>query len=78
MFQSTLLKRTMSLVVLSLLASAIIATIAFVVAGKTSTLQLEVDNSLSQDIYEENYETLMRVIKKLYQKINGKTLHAHG
>ena len=50
MFQSTLLKRTMSLVVLSLLASAIIATIAFVVAGKTSTLQLEVDNSLAQDI----------------------------
>jgi len=49
MFQSTLLKRTMSLVVLSLLASAIIATIAFVVAGKTSTLQLEVDNSLAQD-----------------------------
>ena len=50
MFQSTLLKRTMSLVVLSLLASAIIATIAFVVAGKISTLQLEVDNSLAQDI----------------------------
>ena len=49
MFQSTLLRRTMSLVVLSLLASAIIATIAFVVAGKTSTLQLEVDNSLAQD-----------------------------
>ena len=49
MFQSTLLKRTMSLVVLSLLASAIIATIAFVVAGRTSTLQLEVDNSLAQD-----------------------------
>ena len=49
MFQSTLLKRTMSLVVLSLLASAIIATLAFIVAGKTSTLQLEVENSLAQD-----------------------------
>ena len=49
MFQSTLLKRTMSLVVLSLLASAIIATLAFIVAGRTSTLQLEVDNSLAQD-----------------------------
>jgi len=49
MFQSTLLKRTMSLVVLSLLASAIIATLAFIVAGKTSTLQLEVENSLEQD-----------------------------
>lgn len=50
MFQSTLLKRTMTLVVLSLLASAIIATIAFVVAGKTATLALEVNNAVEQDM----------------------------
>ncbi len=42
MFQSTLLKRTMTLVVLSLLASAILATIAFLVAG----LSLGVDSDL--------------------------------
>lgn len=49
MFQSTLLKRTMMLVVLSLLASAILATIAFLVAGKTTTLGIEVDNATKQD-----------------------------
>ena len=49
MFQSTLLKRTMSLVVLSLLASAILATIAFVAAGNRQTLSLEVDNAIKQD-----------------------------
>lgn len=49
MFQSTLLKRTMMLVVLSLLASAILATIAFLVAGKTATLGIEVDNATKQD-----------------------------
>ena len=50
MFQSTLLRRTMSLVVLSLLASAIIATIAFIVAGRSSTLQMEVETSIAQDL----------------------------
>ncbi len=49
MFQSTLLKRTMSLVVLSLVASAIIATIAFVVAGKSATLSLELENAIKID-----------------------------
>ena len=61
MFQSTLLKRTMSLVVLSLVASAIIATIAFVVAGKSATLSIELDNALKidsklNDIFSENSE----------------------
>lgn len=50
MFQSTLLKRTMTLVVLSLLASAILATIAFVVAGRNATLSLEVNNAIAQDV----------------------------
>ena len=49
MFQSTLLKRTMTLVVLSLLASAIIATIAFLVAGNSKTMEIEIDNALKQD-----------------------------
>ncbi|MBR2993567.1 MAG: HAMP domain-containing protein [Clostridiales bacterium] len=49
MFQSTLLKRTMMLVVVSLLASALIATIAFIVAGSSATLTSEVDNALAQD-----------------------------
>ncbi|MCR4703218.1 MAG: HAMP domain-containing protein [Saccharofermentans sp.] len=39
----------MMLVVLSLLASAILATIAFLVAGKTATLGIEVDNATKQD-----------------------------
>ena len=57
MFQSTLLKRTMSLVVLSLVASAILATIAFVVAGTTSTLSLEVENAVKQDLkYKEIFD----------------------
>ena len=61
MFQSTLLKRTMSLVVLSLVASAIIATIAFVVAGKSATLSIELDNALKidskiNDIFSSNPE----------------------
>ena len=49
MFQSTLLKRTMSLVVLSLVASAVIATIAFVVAGKSATLSLELESAIKID-----------------------------
>ena len=49
MFQSTLLKRTMTLVVLSLLASAILATIAFVVAGNSKTMEIEINNALKQD-----------------------------
>ena len=61
MFQSTLLKRTMSLVVLSLVASAIIATIAFVVAGKSATLSIELDSALKidskiNDIFSTNPE----------------------
>ena len=50
MFQSALLKRTMTLVVLSLLASAILATIAFLVAGRSAAISLERDNNLEQDI----------------------------
>ena len=61
MFQSTLLKRTMSLVVLSLVASAIIATIAFVVAGKSATLTIELENALKidsklNDVFSNNPE----------------------
>ena len=50
MFQSTLLKRTMTLVVLSLLASAILATIAFLVAGRSATITVELDRALEQDV----------------------------
>ncbi|MBR4949090.1 MAG: HAMP domain-containing protein [Clostridiales bacterium] len=39
----------MMLVVVSLLASALIATIAFIVAGSSATLTSEVDNALAQD-----------------------------
>jgi signal transduction histidine kinase len=48
----------MSLVVLSLLASAIIATIAFIVAGRSSTLQMEVETSIAQDLkYNEIFSS---------------------
>lgn len=50
MFQSTLLKRTMTLVVLSLLASAILATVAFLVAGRSATITVELDRALEQDV----------------------------
>lgn len=54
MFQSTLLKRTMTLVVVSLLASALLATIAFIVAGRSATISLEADNAIKQDVrYKE-------------------------
>ena len=54
MFQSTLLKRTMTLVVVSLLASALLATIAFIVAGRSATISLEADNAIKQDMrYKE-------------------------
>ena len=71
MFQSTLLKRTMMLVVLSLLASAILATIAFLVAGKTTTLGIEVDNATKQDfelkkILTENPEYFNDVDTRLF------------
>lgn len=49
MFQSTLLKRTMSLVLWALLASALLATIAFIVAGRRATIDMEVNNAISQD-----------------------------
>ena len=47
----------MTLVVLSLLASAILATIAFLVAGRSATIALELDNTLAQDI---EYKELFR------------------
>ncbi|MBR3142217.1 MAG: HAMP domain-containing protein [Clostridiales bacterium] len=50
MFQSTLLKRTMTLVVVSLIASALLATIAFLVAGRIATMTLEIDSCLEQDL----------------------------
>lgn len=49
MFQSTLLKRTMALVLWALLASALLATIAFVVAGRRATINMEVKNAVNQD-----------------------------
>ena len=54
MFQSTLLKRTMMLVVVSLLASALLATIAFIVAGRSATLTIEVENTLDQELEYKN------------------------
>ena len=50
MFQSTLLRRTMSLVIISLIASAILATIAFIVAGRTATIESETKTAINQDI----------------------------
>lgn len=67
MFQSTLLKRTMSLVVLSLLASAIIATIAFIVAGRSSTLQMEVETSIAQDL---RYNEIFSANPELFNSVD--------
>lgn len=50
MFQSTLLRRTMSLVIISLIASAILATIAFIVAGRSATIENETKTAINQDI----------------------------
>lgn len=50
MFQSTLLRRTMSLVIISLVASAILATLAFIVAGRTATIDIETNHAVNQDI----------------------------
>ncbi len=50
MFQSTLLRRTMSLVIMSLVASAILAIIAFIVAGRTATIEIETNNAVNRDI----------------------------
>ena len=50
MFQSTLLRRTMSLVIISLVASAILATLAFIVAGRTATIDIETTTAVNQDI----------------------------
>ncbi|MBR2551095.1 MAG: HAMP domain-containing protein [Clostridiales bacterium] len=44
----------MTLVVLSLLASAILATIAFLIAGKSATIAMEKEKSLTQDIAFKN------------------------
>ena len=71
MFQSTLLKRTMMLVVVSLIASALLATIAFIVAGKLTTMTLEIDNTLAQDIkykeiFSENPEYFENVDFRLF------------
>ena len=67
MFQSTLLRRTMSLVVLSLLASAIIATIAFIVAGRSSTLQMEVETSIAQDL---RYNEIFSANPELFDSVD--------
>ncbi len=57
MFQSTLLKRTMSLVIISLVASAILATIAFIVAGRTATIDIETTNAINQDmVYQRIFQ----------------------
>ncbi len=54
MFQSTLLRRTMSLVIISLVASAILAILAFIVAGRTATIEIETSNAVNQDsIYQQ-------------------------
>ena len=67
MFQSTLLKRTMTLVVVSLLASALLATIAFIVAGKTATNTIEVENSLRQD---EQYMNILNSHPEYFESVD--------
>ncbi|MCR5329510.1 MAG: HAMP domain-containing protein [Saccharofermentans sp.] len=67
MFQSTLLKRTMTLVVVSLLASALLATIAFIVAGKTATNTIEVENSLRQD---EQYMHILNSHPEYFESVD--------
>lgn len=67
MFQSTLLKRTMTLVVVSLLASALIATIAFIVAGSSATLTLEIDNALDQDL---NYKNILTSNPEYFEDVD--------
>jgi hypothetical protein len=40
----------MSLVIISLVASAILATLAFIVAGRTATIDIETNHAVNQDI----------------------------
>ena len=65
MFQSTLLKRTMSLVVLSLVASAILATIAFIVAGRSATISIELRQCLKIRIpnYKRSFQHIRNILK---------------
>ena len=67
MFQSTLLKRTMTLVVVSLLASALLATIAFIVAGRSATLSLEVDNAISQEM---RYKEILTANPEFFESVD--------
>ena len=67
MFQSTLLKRTMTLVVVSLLASALLATIAFIVAGRSATLSLEVDNAISQEM---RYKEILTANPEFFENVD--------
>ena len=63
MFQSTLLKRTMSLVIISLLASAVLAIIAFIVAGRTATIDIETTNAVNQDaVYQELFHNEPQIL----------------
>ena len=67
MFQSTLLKRTMTLVVVSLLASALLATIAFIVAGRSATLTLEVDNAITQEM---RYKEILTANPEFFESVD--------
>lgn len=49
MFQSTMLRRTMTLVLSALLASTLLTVIAFVLAGRNATIDMEVNNILDQN-----------------------------
>jgi len=49
MFQSTMLRRTMTLVFTALFASTLLTVIAFVLAGRNATIDMEVDNILNQN-----------------------------
>ncbi|MCR4688549.1 MAG: HAMP domain-containing protein [Saccharofermentans sp.] len=54
MFQSTMLKRTMALILWALLASAILATVAFVFAGRQVTVEMQTDAAINQDSVYSN------------------------
>ncbi len=57
MFQSTMLKRTMGLVLWALLASAILATLAFIFAGRQATIQMQTESAINQNsVYVNIFE----------------------
>lgn len=80
MFQSTMLKRTMALVLWALLASAILATVAFIFAGRQVNIETQTEAALDQDSV---YTNLLKVFpgffdSKEYSHVFFETTHSSG